>query len=77
MDIDLITAGSVTESVAVLGVAKTSTQSVALFAPELQKTIQTFLANFMSSRTQEAYVSDWREFFFIFGRPGTIDFPLK
>ena len=30
---------------------------------EINKTIGTFLANFMSNETKKAYVSDWKEFF--------------
>lgn len=50
-------------------VPKIETQSIINLPDALESTIQTFLSNFMSHRTQEAYVSDWREFFvFLEGR---------
>lgn len=71
MDSDFVLVGCVTE-IATQSVEKNSTSSLAFSAPELQQTIQTFLANFMSARTQEAYVSDWREFFLFLERGGVL-----
>lgn len=39
-----------------------TTHALALNAP-LQEILTTFLANFMSERTREGYLQDWREFF--------------
>jgi site-specific recombinase XerD len=42
----------------------------------LQETLTLFLSNFMSERTQEAYVADWRSFFlFLEGRGEVVQTP--
>ena len=57
-------------------VPKTTPQSVINLPDALEKTIQTFLSNFMSHRTQEAYLTDWREFFvFLEGRGEKVSHP--